>query len=153
MFCPYPQGKDLVEPGIQYKWKASICTSCSRCFVTKYANNSFGTVFIVFLSTYCTFFFSSLCLSLKFLEYYRFCKTKYLVDSFYKFLCPIGKAYYTLLLYVSAIHMPGDTQQGQCWTQLLSISWLLLACVGQRHRWGECNKLCQGAKKCVKRVY
>ena len=66
---------------------------------------------------------------------------------------PIGRPCYTLLIYVSAIHMLGDTQQGQCWTQLLSISQLLLACVWQRHRFGECNKLCQGVKKYIKRVY
>ena len=143
MFCPYPQGKDLVEPGIQYKWKASICTSCSRCFVTKYANNSFGTVFIVFLSTYCTFFFSSLCLSLKFLEYYRFCKTKYLVDSFYIFLCPLAELVYMLLIYASAIHMPGVAGRYSATEFNTGLAEYLLACVWQRHRREECNKLCQ----------
>ena len=42
---------------------------------------------------------------------------------------PLGRACYTLLIYVSTIHMPGDTQQGQRWTQLLSTSRLLPACV------------------------
>ena len=91
-------------------------------------------------------------LFVKFLEYYRL-QNQIFSRLFLYISLPLGRACYTLLIYVSAIHMPGDTQQGQRWTQLLSISQLLLACVWQRHRFGECNKLCQGVKKYIKRVY
>ena len=43
----------------------------------------------------------------KFLEYHRFYKTKYLVDSFYIFLCPLTELVTLSLSMPSAIHMPG----------------------------------------------
>ena len=45
----------------------------------------------------------------KSLEYYRFYKTKYLVDSFYIFLCHLAE----LVTLFSSMSLPGDTQQGQ----------------------------------------
>ena len=64
-------------------------------------------------------------INLKFLEYHRFYKTKYLVDSFYIFLCPLAELVTlssSMPLPYTCQEQPGDTQQLSPTLALLSIS-------------------------------